>query len=127
MYGCVKSALSWYKVFTLTLEDMGIVLNPYKPCMANCMIKGKQCTIAWYVDVNMISHVDPEVVSMVIAKIETVFDKMTVTRCKDHNFLGMKVHFLDDNKAIINMKTHISEGILESGLSIEREAATPAK
>jgi hypothetical protein len=91
MYGCVKSALLWYKVFTETLEDMGFVINPYEPCMANCVIKGKQCTINWYVDNNKISHVDPEVVSMVIAKIETVFDKMTVTRGKDHNFLGMKV------------------------------------
>jgi Reverse transcriptase (RNA-dependent DNA polymerase) len=93
MYGCVKSALLWYKIFTETLENMGFVLNPYEPCMANCIIKGKQCTIAWYVDDNKISHVDPEVVSMVKDKIEAVFDKMTVTRGRDHNFLGMKVHF----------------------------------
>jgi hypothetical protein len=127
MYGCVKSALLWYKFFTETLENMGFVLNPYEPCMANCIIKGKQCTSAWYVDDNKISHVDPEVVSMVIDKIEAVFDKMTVTRGRDHSFLGMKVHFSDDNRAIINMKTYISKAILESGLSIDREAATPAK
>jgi hypothetical protein len=82
MYGCVTAVILWYKLFLGTLKDMGF-LNPYKPCMANCMIKGKQCTIAWYVDDNKISHVDPEVVTMIIGKIESVFAKMTVTRGRD--------------------------------------------
>jgi hypothetical protein len=127
MYGCVKSALLWYQLFSGTLVDMGFELNPYEPCMANCMIQGKQCTIAWYVDDNKISHVEPGVVTMVISKIDSVFDKMTVTRGRDHNLLGMQVHFSDDNKAIINMKTYIIEAIQESLLGIDREATTPAK
>jgi hypothetical protein len=41
IYGCVKSALLWYKLFTTTLKDMGFELNPcYDPCIANCTIKG---------------------------------------------------------------------------------------
>jgi hypothetical protein len=39
MYGCVKFALLWYKVFTCTLVDMGFELNLYEPCMANCLIE----------------------------------------------------------------------------------------
>jgi hypothetical protein len=66
IYGCVKSALLWYKMFSSTLQKMGFVLNPYDPCIANCMIQGEQCTIAWYVDDNKISHKDPEVVTMII-------------------------------------------------------------
>ncbi len=50
LYGCVKSALLWYKLFSSALIDMGFVLNPYHPCVANCDIDGKQCTIIWYVD-----------------------------------------------------------------------------
>ena len=46
------------------------------------MIQGKQCTIAWYVDNNKISHKDPEVVTMIIYKIEARFGKMTMTRGK---------------------------------------------
>jgi hypothetical protein len=79
MYDCVKSAPFWYKIFPGTLEGMGFELNPYKTCIANCIIKGKQCTIACYVDDNKISHVNPEVVSIVLNKIELAFDKMTVT------------------------------------------------
>jgi hypothetical protein len=123
----VKSAVLWYKVFTGTLADMGFELNPYKPCMANCMIEGSQCTISWYVDENKISRVNPDIVTMIIKKIDDVFDKMTVTRGNENDFLGMHVHFTNDNKAVITMKTYIREAIQELGLNINREATTPAK
>ena len=56
IYGCVKSALLWYKLFTTMLEDMGFELNPYGPCITNCIIKGMQCMVVWYVDDNKASH-----------------------------------------------------------------------
>jgi hypothetical protein len=68
LYGCVKSALLWYDLFANTLQDMGFVLNPYDACIANKIIDGTQCTIAWYVDDNKISHRDTKVVSKVIAR-----------------------------------------------------------
>ena len=52
------------------------------------MIKGKQCTVAWYVDDAKISHDDPEVVTMIINKLEEQFGKMTVTRGRKHIFSG---------------------------------------
>jgi len=57
LYGCVQSALLWYELFTGPLVDMGFKLNPYDPCVANSQVKGKQCTVVWYVDNNKISHV----------------------------------------------------------------------
>jgi hypothetical protein len=105
---------------------MGFVLNPYEPCIANCMIQGKQCTIAWYVDDNKISHVDPEVVTMIIQKMEAAFDKMTVARGREHDFLGMHVTFTENNEARICMKSYLHEAIQESGMVIDRESATPA-
>jgi hypothetical protein len=53
------------------------------------MTDGKQCTIAWYVDDTKILHVDDNVVSQVIEKIEDRFGEMTVTRRKERVFLGM--------------------------------------
>ncbi len=75
---------------------MGFELNPYDTCVANKTIDGKQCTVAWFVDDNKISHVDDKVVSNVIEKIEERFGKMTVTRGKEHVFLGMGISFHDD-------------------------------
>ena len=86
IYGCVKSALLWYELFSSTLQQMGFVLNPYDPCVANCEIGGKQCTIGWYVDDTKISHVDPAVVTEVIDKLESKFGKMSVVRGDEHVF-----------------------------------------
>jgi hypothetical protein len=126
LYGCVKSALLWYDLFTGTLQDMGYELNPYDACVANKMVDGKQCTICWYVDDNKISHVDDKVVTDVIDKIETRFGKMTVTRGKEHVFLGMHIKFHDDGTVSIKMKDYIKEAIADFGEDITRSAATPA-
>ena len=84
LYGCVKSALLWYELFSSTLQDMGFELNPCDECVSNKVINSKQCTIAWYIDDKKISHVDPDVVSSVIKKIEKKFGKMRVTRENKH-------------------------------------------
>ena len=70
LYGCVQSALLWYEFYSTNLKDMGFKINPHDPCVANCMIGGKQCTVVWYVDDNKISHVDPKIIDDVIAEIE---------------------------------------------------------
>lgn len=126
LYGCVKSALLWYELFTNNLKEMGFELNPYDPCVANCMIDGKQCTIAWYVDDTKISHIDPNVVTNIIRQLETRFDKMSVTRGREHVFLGMHIRYTDEHTAVIMMKTYLEEAILESGLDISRTASNPA-
>ena len=127
LYGCVKSAMLWYRLFTSTLKDLGFVLNPYDPCVANATINAKQCTIVWYVDDNKVSHCDPEVVSDIISKIEGFFGKMTVTRGDTHDFLGMNIVFNKERgTAKITMSSYLHEAIRESGLDIRRVAATPA-
>jgi Reverse transcriptase (RNA-dependent DNA polymerase) len=127
LYGYVRSALLWYELFANTLKDMGFQLNPYDACIANKMINGAQCNIAWYVDNNKISHVDPNVVSEAIEKIDERFGKMTVMRGKEHIFLGMKFTYNNNSTVSVSMKTYLEESILESGLCIEKKAATPAK
>jgi hypothetical protein len=127
IYGCVKSALLWYEMFSETLKEIGFVINPYDPCVANCMIEGKQCTIAWYVDDMKISHVNPCVVTDIINKLEAKFGKMTVTRGKEHMFLGMKIRYTEQRTAIITMKQYLQEAISESGLNITKKVATPAR
>jgi len=127
LYGCVESALLWYELFTKTLIGMSFELNPYNPCMANCMIDGKQCTIVWYVDNNKISHVSPKVLTDVIEAIKAKFGKMMVVRGKRHVFLGMDIVFNDDRTATITMKDYLMESIADSGMDASRTAATPAK
>ena len=56
LYGCIKSALLCHELFTGELREIGFKLNPYDKCMANKMIGGKQCTIAWWVDDHCLTH-----------------------------------------------------------------------
>jgi hypothetical protein len=105
---------------------MGFVLNPYDLCVANKTINGKQCTIVWYVDDNKISHVDHNVVTEIIAKIEIRFGKVTVTRGKEHIFLGMKITLRADKTVKINMEDYVKEAIVDSLEDVSVGATTPA-
>jgi hypothetical protein len=128
IYGCVKFALLWYKLFSFTLQGIGFELHPYNQCVANCMINGKLCTITWYVEDNKILHVDPEVVTSIIEKIELHFGKMTVTRGKEHTFLGLNnMTYTDKRTAIISMKSDLEEAMAECGMDIACDTSTPAK
>ena len=126
LYGCVKSALLWYELFSGTLQKMGFTLNPYDSCIANSTIDGKQCTIAWYVDDTKISHADPKVVTSVIDAIEKQFGKMTVTRGMEHVFLGVRIKYTGKGTAEITMKEYLKEALVESEMDITRTVATPS-
>ena len=123
IYGCVKSALLWYNLFSTKLKEMGFILNLYDPCVANCMIDGSQCTIAWYVDDNKISHKDPAVVSRMITEIESSFGRMTVPRGRRHIFLGMNIEYTSQKTAIITMMEYLREAISESEMRIKQTTA----
>ena len=85
------------------MEREGFKLNPYERCIANKLIDGHQCTVAWYVDDNKISHKDPNVVTKILDMIEEKFGKLTVTRGKTHDYLGMNI-VLKENCFEILMK-----------------------
>jgi hypothetical protein len=104
---------------------MGFELNPCDMCVANAIIKEKQCTICWYVDDNKIRHVNSKVVDDVIEKIEKKFGKMSQTRGEDHDFLGMNIT-LKHKKIKVGMKKHILKAINTFSEDITRDAATPA-
>jgi hypothetical protein len=67
LYGCLRSALLFYKKLLRDLEGRGFVVNPYDPCVANKTINSKQFTITWHVDDLKFSHVDVKVVDETIS------------------------------------------------------------
>ena len=50
LYGTLQAALLFWKLLSTTLQEWGFKINEYDQCMANKIIKGKQCTIIWHVD-----------------------------------------------------------------------------
>ena len=61
IYRMLKSEFLFYKKLRKDLELIGFVVNPYDPCMANCMVNGKQQTVVWHIDDLKSSHMDPKV------------------------------------------------------------------
>ena len=111
----IESALLWYELYVSVLKELGFKLNPYYIFVANKTINGKQCTIAWYVDDNKVSHVEQEVIDDIIAKIEERFPGPTVTKGAEHTFNGIKMRFMKGKKDAINMRDYILEIIDDFG------------
>ena len=111
LYGCIQSALQWYKLFKETLEGKGYVLNPYDLCVANKEINGKQATIAWYVDDCICTHVEQTVLDDIGNMLQKHFGKMDATTGPKHSFLGINFTIRDDKKIEVEMKKPIQEAI----------------
>ena len=126
IYGCIESAMLWYKLFTDTLSKMGFKVNPYDKCVANKVIGGKQCTIVWYVDDVKISHCEESVVRNIIKQIENEFGDMKPTHGKVHDYLGMRITITEDKKISIDMRDQIQEIIADYGEEIDSVVSTPA-
>ena len=126
IYGCIESALLWYTLFSNILKDMGFVINPYDRCIANKVIDGGQCTIAWYVDDVKISHQDEKVVSDLINKIEALFGDAKAVRGNKHLYLDMNITIEDDKHISIKMKDQIQETLDAFPDDINSEVSSPA-
>ena len=111
IYGCIESALQWYKLFTGTLEGMGFKLNAYDKCIANKIINGKQCTIVWHVDDCIASHMEPKVLETISAKLISEFGETEINRGRKHSFLGMDITINEDKTISIDMRKQIREVI----------------
>ena len=57
IYGCPKSALLFYQLFSGELKEWGFEQNPYDACTFNKMTQGSQLTIVSHVDDCKVSHV----------------------------------------------------------------------
>ena len=101
LYGCIKSGIIRYKLFSEILSGHGFVLNPYDLCILNKTIEGKYCTLTWYMDDLKISHVKSSIVDSVIVTIESHFGQMTVTRGKKHMYVEIEIDFIGDRKVTL--------------------------
>ena len=88
---------------------MGFEINPYDPCVANKIVDGSQCTIAWYVDDIKVSHEKQSVVDKILETIEKRFGGLTITRGDEHEYLGMKIKYNKNETVTIDMKEYVKK------------------
>ena len=129
LYGTMRAARLFWEKLSKQLVDWGFKINPYDRCVANKMINGTQCTVAWHVDDVKISHVEKEVVDRVIHDLETKFGKeapLSKSRGKVHDYLGMILDFSVDGELRINMIPYIKMVLAALPSNMRGRAATPA-
>jgi hypothetical protein len=117
IYGTMVASLLYYRKFCKSLTGIGFELNPYDPCVANKIIKGKQMTIAFHVDDCKLSHKDTKEMDKMIQwlreEYESIFEdgsgKMTVSWGKIHTYLGMTLDYTTPGQVKISMIDYVSE------------------
>ena len=133
LHGMIESALLWHRLYTEVLEKEGFELNPYDRCVANKVINGKQCTLAWYVDDNILSHSDPKVVDQILRTIESYFPGLVIERGRKLNYLGMELDFYEKGKVklgtvqyLTNMISELEGELKDFDENLDRKYVSPA-
>jgi hypothetical protein len=94
LYGLLQSALLYYKQLVKELKEYGFEINSYDPCVANMQVNGSQMTVTWHVNDIKVSHKNPHEVTKFLLYMGKIYGpKMTVTRGKMHDYLGMDLDF----------------------------------
>jgi len=131
IYGMLDASLLWYKKFRRDLEKIGFVFNPYEPCVANRVVKGKQHTVRFHVDDVLSSHVYATVNDEFhkwLNKMYGTHGEVKVSRGKVHDYLGMTLDFSEDGVLKVRMKDYIVDMIesFPEGLRSTDMAMCPA-
>jgi hypothetical protein len=127
IYGCLRSALLFYKKLFRDLEDQGFVVNPYDPCVANTKINGKQFTITWHVADLKLSHVDVKAIDEMKSWLKSIYgEDMRVSRGQKHDYLGMDLDYSVPGEVRVTMVDYLKRVITEFPEVITGGAASPA-
>jgi hypothetical protein len=117
IYGTMVASLLYYRKFCNSLTSKGFEFNPYDPCVANKIIKGKQMTICFHVDDCKLSHVLSKEMDKMIEwlreEYESIFEdgsgQMSVSRGKVHTYLGMTLDYTAPGQVKITMLDYLIE------------------
>jgi hypothetical protein len=96
IYGTMNAALLAYKKLAKLFRAWGFKMNPYDACVWNKLVNGKQFTIVFHIDDLLLSHLNPNIVTLYIRKLNKEYGSLanlTVTRGKVHEYLGMTIDF----------------------------------
>jgi hypothetical protein len=117
LYGTMVASLMYYHKFVKSLTDVGFIINPYDPCVANKIIEGKHMNICFHVDDCKLSHCKKKVMDTMLEYLreeyESIFEDvtgaMTVSRGKIHKYLGMTLDYTVCGQVKITMFDYIDE------------------
>ena len=104
------AALLWYKRFRKDLESQNFTFNPYDACVANRWVEHKRQTVRFHVDDMKSSHPNPKVNDAFLTWLNEKYGKhgkVTATRDRVHDYLGMTFTYDKDGKVIVSMADYM--------------------
>ena len=128
LYGLMQVSLLFYRKLRKELKGNGLVVNPYDPCVANMMMKGrKQLTVVWHADNLMILCEDYFELTKFPCYLGSIYGiKLSMHMGRKHEFLGVDMEFCEDGALEVSLFKYWKNAIEEFPEIICRRAATPA-
>ncbi len=128
LYGLMRVSLLFYKKLQKELEEYGLVVNPYDPCIANMVTKsGKQLTVIWHIDDLMASCEENFELTKFSCYLGKIYEpKLSMHMGKKHNYLGVDMEFNKDGTLDVSMITYLKNVIVGFPKEVRGTAATPA-
>jgi Reverse transcriptase (RNA-dependent DNA polymerase) len=124
LYGTRTAAKAWYNLVVSTLKGNGFHQNAYDPCVFNKIVDAQQISIAFHVDDFLLTSTNSEALDEVEALFTKAFNKITKSKGKVINYLGMTFDFSNEGKVHVNQLGYII-GILDESRTT-RTAHDPA-
>ncbi len=130
IYGMLQSSLLYYKKFWKDIESIGFKVNPYDPCVTNCIVNGKQHTISWHVDDLKSSHLDSKVNDQFLEWLEKTYASDDIGHVKAvhgkcHDYLAMILNFSIPDVLQVNMTPYVKSMIEEFPDKLSGKTMTP--
>ena len=131
LYGCLRSALLFYRKLLNDLQEQGYTLNPYDPCVVNKIIDNNIHTVIWHVDDLKASHVKKQVNDTFVEWVKSTYasdgvGQVKTSRGKVHNYLGMVLDFTEPGAVRISMEDYVERMLESFPGGVKGTAATPA-
>lgn len=126
LYGTVTAARLFWENITEKLVNYGFELNPYDECVANAMINGSQCMIAWHVDDLKINHKDESVINDILTFLAGFYGELSITRGNKHTYVDMDIEFPGNDTVEIGMKHYLNEALDAFPDEIKSTSTSPA-
>lgn len=124
LYGCIESAVLWYKELSTTILGLGFYKNPYDECSFVRNVDGRTDSILVYVDDLMILSKVPTVLTSIAEALRTKYTEVTVKLGLQHDFLGIHWDFGVPGQVVLSMDGYV-DNILEK-YNVTKKASTPA-
>ena len=124
LYGCLQSAVLWYKELASTLERMGFQGHPYDVCSFQRLNEGITDRIIVYVDDLFITSKTERTLKAIADSLKSKYGGITSATGAEHNFLGIHWGFRIAEQVSLSMDGYVKDIMCK--YKVTKTCITPA-